>query len=336
MIVAITLAIFRSWWHDRAALIMGLVAPVVLFVILSTFYGHLGTDGSSMPRVVIDDHSGTTDGARFADALSQVCEGGGVSTGLGALARVTVVEGFQSDAPELQVDVRLPLPGARMALDRLIEVANARAFGSPIPAPRVNFSSLPEPLERSSAVGLALLFMMFSLASLIGRGLGDHEAGLGERLAGFRVGALPRTLARTAALAGAGFIQLSITLAFALLWQRDEPANPVGLLLALGCASTATAATLLAIAGLCRTSARFSALAPLIVMSLGVASGAMVPTVLMPESFQGLGAWLFTSWSQDAMRTAIDGAHGSWATVQLSAWSLVAILSAAFVERHQE
>jgi hypothetical protein len=71
-------------------------------------------------------------------------------------------------------------------------------------------------------------------------------------------------------------------------------------------------------------------------MSLGVASGAMVPTVLMPESFQGLGAWLFTSWSQDAMRTAIDGAHGSWATVQLSAWSLVAILSAAFVERHQE
>jgi hypothetical protein len=56
----------------------------------------------------------------------------------------------------------------------------------------------------------------------------------------------------------------------------------------------------------------------------------------MPESFQGLGAWLFTSWSQDAMRTAIDGAHGSWATVQLSAWSLVAILSAAFVERHQE
>lgn len=336
MIAAITIAIFRSWLHDRAALVMGLVAPIVLFAVLATFYGHLGTDGSSMPRVVVADRSGTADGARFAASLTDTCDGGGGSTGLGALATVTVIEGFRADAPHVVVAMHLPLPGARIAIDRLIEVANARAFGPSLPTARLEFISLPEPLERSSAIGLALLFAMFSLASLIGRGLGDHEAGLGERLAGFRVGALRRTIARTIALAGVGFVQLASTTGFALWWQGAMPGSLSGVLLAMVCSAAAMAATLLALAGLCRTSARFSAVAPVMVMSLGVASGAMVPAVLMPESFQGLGAWLFPSWSHDAVRASLNGGFAGLQVLALVAWSLGAIIIASLTERTPE
>ena len=333
MILPLTSALFRSWWHDRVALVMGLVAPIVLFTVLATFYGHLGTDGSSMPQIVVDDRSGTEDGARFASALRQACDGGETSTGLGSMATVTVPEGFDARRPRIDIDLMLPLPGARVAIGRLVEVAHARAFGPAIDVPDIAFRSLPDPLERSSAIGLALLFVMFSLASSIGRGLGDHEAGLGDRLASLRVGRLRRMLARTAALSAMGFLQLASTLAFALVWQGTLPGSAVGLVLAMATGAIAVASTLQGLAAICGTSARFAAVAPVVVMSLGVASGAMVPAVLMPESFRLVGAWLFPAWASDALRLALDGGTPVRDGLFLAAWACAALVVAAFAER---
>jgi hypothetical protein len=312
---------------------MGLVAPIVLFTVLATFYNHLGTDGSSMPRIVVDDRSGTQDGARFAQALEQACDGGETSTGLGSMAAVTVPEGFDARLPNVEIDLLLPLPGARVAITRLVEVAHWRAFGPALRVPDMQFRSLPDPLDQSSAIGLALLFVMFSLASSIGRGLGDHEAGLGDRLASLRVGRLRRMLSRTVALSGMGFLQVVSTLGFALVWQGTLPGSSAGMLLAAAAGALAAATTLQALAAICGTSARFAAVAPVMVMSLGVASGAMVPVVLMPESFRAVGAWLFLSWANEGLRMALDGGIPWRDCLSLMIWACAALVVAVLAER---
>ncbi len=331
--MVIAKALLRSWISDRGALVLGMIAPIALFCVLAMFYEHLGTDRAAMPRIEVSDHSGTPDGAMLAAALRAASNEGSSGSGLGALATLVVQEGTTRDAVHIDVALALPLPGARVALRHLVEAASARAFtATPTPL-EIDFIESPPPLARAGAVGLALLFTMFAVTSLMARGMGDHEEGLGDRLSSLRVGVGTRMAGRCVALTIIGGAQMCVTMAFALVWLRLRPAHIMELVFTIAFAAVAIASTMQCLACLCGTRARFAAVAPVVVMALGVVSGAMVPLALMPESFRHMGEWVFVSWATVGMQHAIDGLDAKVQCLSLLAWATAMFVAARALAR---
>jgi hypothetical protein len=91
-------------------------------------------------------------------------------------------------------------------------------------------------------------------------------------------------------------------------------------------------AVFILLAAVCRTRARFIALAPLVTLVLGALSGSLIPSMLLPRSMNAVGEYLFPAWGIAAIRSAIEG-HGN---LPACAALLALAVTATIVSRHLE
>jgi ABC-2 type transport system permease protein len=246
----------------------------------------------------------------------------------GVLATVHIPVGFSRADPRVLVEAASPLPGASDAALQLVNAANARAFAVDLPAVTVQVTSLNGMLVRGSAAGIALIFIMFSSASIASRSLGDDASGLQDRLRSLGVSAAASTAARIVAISVIAWCQLALTLAWAALAFQLVPGSVLTLMFASFVASVTSAAFFVALAALCGSRARFVAIAPVITLVLSALSGSMIPRILLPTSIASVGGWLFPAWAIDACSAAIDGRFDGQAIGLLAAMSIASTVVA--------
>ena len=334
-------AMLRSFVADRVAAILTLLAPLAFFTLIALFYRHLeATDGFRFEIAVVDE-SGSADARLFAEAMqscgmqrvhvSEVRESG-LSTH-GVLATVHIPNGCSRSDPRVLVEAASPLPGASDAALQLVNAANARAFAVELPAVTAQVTSLNGMLVRGSAAGIALIFIMFSSASIASRSLGDDASGLQDRLRSLGVSAAASTAARIVAISIIAWCQLVLTLAWAALAFQLVPSSIIALIYASFIAAVTSAAFFVALAALCGSRARFVAIAPVITLVLSALSGSMIPRILLPTSIASVGGWLFPAWAIDACSAAIDGRFDGRSIGMLTAMSVASTLVALFFAR---
>ncbi len=339
--MTLALAMLRSFLADRVAALLTLLAPLAFFTLIALFYRHLeATDGFRFEIAVVDE-SGSADARLFAEAMqacgmqrvhvSEVRESG-LSTH-GVLATVHIPNGFSRSDPRVLVEAASPLPGASDAALQLVNAANARAFAVDLPAVTAQVTSLNGMLVRGSAAGIALIFIMFSSASIASRSLGDDASGLQDRLWSLGVSAAASTAARIVAISIIAWCQLALTLAWAALAFQLVPTSVLALICASFIAAVTSAAFFVALAALCGSRARFVAIAPVITLVLSALSGSMIPRILLPTSIAYVGGWLFPAWAIDACSAAIDGRFDGRSIGMLAAMSVVSTLVALFCAR---
>ncbi len=339
--MTLAFAMLRSFLADRVAALLTLLAPLAFFTLIALFYRHLeATDGFRFEIAVVDE-SGSADARLFAEAMqscgmqrvhvSEVRESG-LSTE-GVLATVHIPNGFSRSDPRVLVEAASPLPGASDAALQLVNAANARAFAIDLPAVTAQVISLNGMLVRGSAAGIALIFIMFSSASIASRSLGDDASGLQDRLRSLGVSAAASTAARIVAISIIAWCQLALTLAWAALAFQLVPTSVLALICASFIAAVTSAAFFVALAALCGSRARFVAIAPVITLVLSALSGSMIPRVLLPTSIASVGGWLFPAWAIDACSAAIDGRFDGRSIGMLAAMSVASTLVALFCAR---
>ncbi|MCX5641226.1 MAG: ABC transporter permease [Planctomycetota bacterium] len=313
--IILTIAMLRSFVADRIAALLTLVAPIAFFSLIALFYRHLeATDGFRFEIAVVDD-CGSSDARLFVQAMessamqrvhvSELRDGEGNNRGM--LATVRIPDGFSRVDPHVLVEAASPLPGASDAALQLVNAANARAFAVNVPVLSVQITSLDGMLVRGSAAGIALIFIMFSSASIASRSLGDDALGLQDRLRSLGISAAASTGARIVAISVIAWWQLALTLAWAAAVFHLVPSSVLALACASGVAAVSSAAFFVALAGLCGSRARFLAIAPVITLVLSALSGSMIPRILLPKTIASVGGWLFPAWAIDACSAAIDG-----------------------------
>ncbi len=339
--ITLALAMLRSFVADRVAAILTMLAPLAFFTLIALFYRHLeATDGFRFEIAVVDE-SGSADARLFAEAMqscglqrvhvSEVRESGRSTQGV--LATVHIPNGFSRFDPHVLVEAASPLPGASDAALQLVNAANARAFAVDLPAVTAQVTSLNGMLVRGSAAGIALIFIMFSSASIASRSLGDDASGLQDRLRSLGVSAAASTAARIVAISIIAWCQLALTLAWAALAFQLVPSSVIALICASFIAAVTSAAFFVALAALCGSRARFVAIAPVITLVLSALSGSMIPRILLPTSIASVGGWLFPAWAIDACSAAIDGRFDGRSIGMLAAMSVASTLVALFCAR---
>ena len=313
--ITLTLVMLRSFMADRVAAFLTLLAPIAFFTLIALFYRHLeATDGFRFEIAIIDE-SGSADARLFAEAMKSSSMQrvhvyellDAEASSHGTLATIRIPDGFNRADARVAVEAASPLPGASDAALQLVNAANARAFAVDLPVLAVQVSSLDGMLVRGSAAGIALIFIMFSSASIASRSLGDDASGLQDRLRSLGISASSCTVARISAISVIAWCQLALTLAWAALVFQIVPGSVVALACASGVAACASAAFFVALAALCGSRARFVAIAPVITLVLSALSGSMIPRILLPSSIATVGGWLFPAWAIDACSAAIDG-----------------------------
>ena len=341
--ITLTLVMLRSFVTDRVAAFLTLVAPIAFFTLIALFYGHLEkrNDGFQF-EIAIVDQSRSVDARLFAEAMKsssmervQVVESlDGEAISHRTLATVCIPDGFNRMDPRVLVEAASPLPGASDAALQLVNAANARAFAVDLPLLSVQVRSLDGMLVSGSAAGIALIFIMFSSASIASRSLGDDASGLQDRLRSLGISASTCTLARMSAISVIAWCQFALTLAWAAMVFKLIPGSVLALACVSGVAAVTSASFFVALAALCGSRARFVAIAPVITLVLSALSGSMIPRILLPTSIASVGSWLFPAWAIDACSAAIDGQFDGRSIAMLGAVSVVcAVVALVYAPR---
>ena len=346
--IALAGALLRSFAADKAGLTLAFVAPIAFFSLFALFFGHLERrDGVRFPiAIVVESRSAAAE--RLAEALLSRGTGrisvaridaASLEAGAGNfVGEIRIPGDFDPDAPTVVIDSRWPLPGVADALKQMIAAAgaSARSVGEAPPDVRVIDRSSSGALTRAALPGVAVMFILFALSANAGRGVGDDEAGLGERLRSLGVTAKGRMLARFATLGVIAFLQLVATFAFAALVFGIIPEGPVALLVAALLAALACAAFTSALCELCGTRARFASISPIATLVLAGLGGSMVPVAVLPELLAAPSRWLFSGWSVEACLRAIEGTLAATELGLLAASSVVMLtVAAAFAQRNE-
>ncbi len=340
--ITLAVALLRSFLADRAAAILSLLAPIAFFSLIAIFYRHLESPDGLHLSVLVVAPERNADAARFVESLVGVGDGplrveladrAPASSALRAIATVRVPDDFSSSRPALEIDGGVPLPGGLSGVRQLVELAYAKAFAAELPAISMSVAERPGRLLRESVAGIAFIFVMFSISSITSRGLALDAAGLRDRLRSIGSGGLAYMGARILVMSAIGAVQVGLTLAWAWIAFGVLPLAPVALLVAVALSAFCMAAVFTLLAALCRTRARFIALAPLVTLVLGAVSGSLIPSMLLPEPLTAVGDWLFPAWGIAAIRDAIDGRWNLTASALLLGLACAASLAAAAMER---
>jgi len=347
--IALAGALLRSFAADKPGLALAFVAPIAFFSLFALFFGHLESrDGVRFPIAIVVESK--SDGAeRLAEAL--LARGAGrvsverveppPSAGAGVpgfVGEIRIPPDFDPGAPSVIIDSRWPLPGVADALKQMVAAAGASAATGREVAPdvRVIDRSSSGTLTRAAVPGIAIMFILFALSAHAGRGVGDDESGLGERLRSLGVSARGRMLARFVTLGVIAFIQLIAIFVFAALAFGIVPESPLALVAAALLAALACAAFTSALCELCGTRARFASVSPIATLILAGLGGSMVPVAVLPEFLAAPSRWLFSGWSVEACLRAIEGTLAATELGLLAASSLLMLLVAAvFAQRNE-
>lgn len=341
--ITLALALLRSFVADRTAAVLSLVAPIAFFSLIAIFYRHLESpDGLRLPVLAVAPE-GNVDAKRLVDEMRAVGTGplrvqqAGDDAAGGSDARpiaiVHVPRDFSPLHPTVEIEGGVPLPGGLAGVRQLVELAHARVFAVGLPEVAMEIRDRPGRLLQESVAGIAIVFAMFSISSIASRGLALDAAGLRDRLRSVRSGGLTYVGARIAVMTAIGAIQIGLTLLWSWIAFGVRPAAPVAMLVSVVLSAFCIAAVFALLAVLCRTRARFVAIAPLVALVLGAVSGGMVPSMLLPDGLTAVGDFVFPSWGIAAVRDSVDGVWNAEACLLLIVVAGASSLTAAGLER---
>lgn len=351
--IALAYALLRSFAADRAALVLAFLAPIAFFSLFAIFFRHLeAPEGVRFP-VALVVRSESPGAERLAAALVARSEGRisvervdasrALDDSRRFVALIEIPADFDGAAPSVRVESRWPLPGVADALRQMVAAAGATALldrasvqPPPAPLPKVDDSSMTGSLTRAAAPGIAVMFVLFALSAQAARGVGDEEAGLGERLRSLGLSANGRMLARFLTLSAIACAQLAATFVFAALAFGVVPAQPWALLVAIALSASCAAAFTSALSETCVTRARFAAISPVATLLLAGLGGSMVPVAVLPDSLAAPSRWLFTGWSIEACVHASEGrgAFLEWGLLAAGTFAFL-LIAATFAPRNE-
>src|SRR5262245_7942076 len=152
------------------------------------------------------------------------------------------------------------------------------------------------------AAGVAVMFLLFSMAGAGGALIEEIETGTLERL-------LSTNLTMTRLIAGKwifltimGTIQVGIMFIWAALWFRLELFTPGRLtgFIAMAVVTAAAAAGFgLVLATACKTRAQLGGTSTVVILTMSAIGGSMVPRFVMPKFMETLGLFTFNGWALD-------------------------------------
>jgi hypothetical protein len=328
--IAVALALVRSFLSDRVAVVLTLVAPAIFVTLLGTFYRHLESPDGIRIELTVVDEAGNVESARMVEAIRVVATppvsvvDAGDRAGRSPRAEVVVPAGFSADRPAVSVKSEIPLPGGNAGLRQMLELAARQAFAPAGPALEVAIDERPGRLVRDSIAGICLVFMMFSVSSIAARGLADDAAGLRDRLRSLGIGRGRYDRARVLAMSSIAWLQMTVAFGAAAIVFAIVPVAPVSLVAATMLAATSTAAAFHLLATVCGGRSRFAAAAPVVTLVLGALSGGLIPRFVLPSPVARVGDFLFPAWAIDACRAGLDG---RWDVPALAGLVVVTVLA---------
>ena len=152
------------------------------------------------------------------------------------------------------------------------------------------------------AAGVAVMFLLFSMAGAGGALIEEIESGTLERL-------LSTNLTMTRLIAGKwifltvmGTIQVGIMFVWASLWFRLElftPGRLAGFLAMATVTAAAAAGFGLVLATACKTRAQLGGTSTVVILTMSAIGGSMVPRFVMPKFMETLGLFTFNGWALD-------------------------------------
>ncbi len=335
MIVS-ALTLLRAFGRDRAVVALAFVAPLTFFSLLGLFYRHLDApEGMRFRIAIVSPQSGASE--PLVAAL--VARSGGrldVRRADRSTERdgvITIDDAFDAHSPAVNIESLAPLPGIGDALRQLVAAASADAFAADNPCVMVTDSTVEGRLLRRNAAAIPVMFILFALSSLAGRGMGDDETGLAERLRSLGISRSRRTFARVIAMATIAAVQMGMTLAFAILVFGVTPISPLGLVAASLASAVACASFVVALTECCATRARFAAVAPVVTLAFAGLGGSMIPVEMLPRSLAWPSQWMFTGWSIRACGAALDGKPWLGSVALLLGFTVVMLVVASAAGR---
>jgi hypothetical protein len=337
--IALLRAMLRAFASDRGALLLAFLAPVAFFTMFALFFRHLDSPSGVSFDVVVTAPAGNADAERFVRTIVAAPHGrihawssiADVPDGR-ADAFIDLDSAFTGIQPRVAIRSESPLPGVGDAVREVVRATVADAFHDGAASVEVDDRSVGGTLLGASAAGIAVMFALFSCSSLALRGLADEGAGFGDRLRSLRIGRLRRVGARMLALAIIAGVQLAWTFLFAAVAFGIVPASPATLVAAVIASAAAIAGTVVALAAMCRTRARFAAISPVVTLVLSGLGGSMVPLVLMPPLLAWPSRALFSAWAIDACSAGLRADPSMPALALLAAWTASMVLLASAAE----
>jgi linearmycin/streptolysin S transport system permease protein len=152
------------------------------------------------------------------------------------------------------------------------------------------------------AAGVAVMFLLFSMAGAGGALIEETETGTLERLLSTNI-TMTRLLAgKWVFLTVMGSIQVAVMFVWAALGFRLELFTPGRLagVIAMAIVTAAAAAGFgLVLATACKTRAQLGGTSSVVILTMSAIGGSMVPRFVMPKFMETLGLFTFNGWALD-------------------------------------
>lgn len=330
--ISLALALLKSFTRDRGTLLLAFLAPLAFSALFGSFYVHLDSPNGTRFDVALVTTEPASPHAKDLSAAILKRAAGRVHISLATHdpvhcdAVIIVPHELDGATSPVIIESRFPLPGLNDALRMLVQAANADlvSTSSNIKAPSIEIEDQTKHgiMLRQNAAGIPVLFVLFALSSLVGRGLTEDALGLRDRLASAGLNRRRQELASVLALTTIAWVQIAVTLGLLVVVFGVQPASLFGLLLTTTFTASASAAFISLLAVLCGSRARFAAVAPVVVLLLSGLAGSMVPIEILPDVLAQPSRWLFTRWSIEACAGAINGGEFLASVGLLCAWTL--------------
>ena len=152
------------------------------------------------------------------------------------------------------------------------------------------------------AAGVAVMFLLFSMAGAGGALIEEIESGTLERLLSTNITMTRLIAGKWIFLTVMGSIQVGIMFVWASLWFHLElfTAGRLAGFLAMATVTAAAAAGFgLVLATACKTRAQLGGISSVVILTMSAVGGSMVPRFVMPKFMETLGLFTFNGWALD-------------------------------------
>jgi ABC-2 type transport system permease protein len=154
------------------------------------------------------------------------------------------------------------------------------------------------PLVTFYALGLGVMFLLFSAAGAGGALIEERESGTLDRLLSTRLTMGRLLTGKLLFLTSMGLTQISVMFLWGqLVFGVDLFGHLPGFLLMATTTALAASAFGLVLAAVCRTRKQLVAVSNLVILSISALGGSMFPRFLMPEAIQRVSLAAFNSWA---------------------------------------
>lgn len=331
----------RSFWRDRAGVVLTLLLPPLVYLLFAAIFG-AGARGDIDTVVMLHDAARTPASAAMVQALEDDLGGRLRAVENAAELERGVLDG-RADAgvlirpsaggpPQVSVVSAAGRDVAAAALQARIEpMAAALAGQTAPPAARVAIREVGPAGDVQAAYyagAVSVMFVFFAAMHGAMGGLDERRSGLQARLALARGGLAPILSGRAAWLTAVGVLQTGAV--FAAAWTR-LPAlaawQIAGAAVTAVLVGFAAAGLAVALTAACRSREQAQPLTTFVVLLLAALGGSMAPRFLMPEAFRALGWATPHAWAIEAYQSLVW--RSEFTPAVLGGWGVLAALGVA-------